>query len=69
MAVIWIIFGYSAIITKKEKWPADIGTRARDPRFTCFLSIFSQEESDRELEPVQILRGQEVDKLKLYNHR
>ena len=28
-----------------------------------FLSIFSQEESDRELEPVQIFRGQEVDKL------
>ena len=28
-----------------------------------FLSVFSQEESDRELEPVQIFRGQEVDKL------
>ena len=28
-----------------------------------FLSVFSQQESDRELEPVQIIRGQEVDKL------
>ena len=28
-----------------------------------FLSVFSQEESDRELEPVQIFRGQDVDKL------
>ena len=28
-----------------------------------FLSIFSQEESDRELDPVQIFRGQEIDKL------
>ena len=28
-----------------------------------FLSVFSQEESDRELEPVQIFRGQKVDKL------
>ena len=27
------------------------------------MSIFSQEESGRELEPVQIVRGQEVDKL------
>ena len=27
-----------------------------------FLSVFSQEESGRELEPVQIFRGQEVDK-------
>ena len=28
-----------------------------------FLSVFSKEESGRELEPVQIFRGQEVDKL------
>ena len=28
-----------------------------------FLSVFSTEESGRELEPVQIFRGQEVDKL------
>ena len=28
-----------------------------------FLSVFSQKESDRELEPVQIFRGQEVEKL------
>ena len=28
-----------------------------------FLSVFSQEESDRELEPVQIFMSQEVDKL------
>ena len=28
-----------------------------------FLSVFSQEESDRELEPLQIFRGQEADKL------
>ena len=28
-----------------------------------FLSVFSQEESDRELESVQIFSGQEVDKL------
>ena len=28
-----------------------------------FLSVFSQKESDRELESVQILRGEEVDKL------
>ena len=28
-----------------------------------FLSVFSKEESDRELEPGQIFRGQEVDKL------
>ena len=28
-----------------------------------FLSVFSKEESGRELEPVQILRGHEVDKL------
>ena len=28
-----------------------------------FLSIFSQEELDRELEPVQIFRRQEIDKL------
>ena len=28
-----------------------------------FLSVFSQEESDRKLEPVQIFRGQEIDKL------
>ena len=28
-----------------------------------FLSVFSQEESERELEPVQIFRRQEVDKL------
>ena len=27
------------------------------------MSGFSKEESDRELEPVQIFRGQEVDKL------
>ena len=27
------------------------------------MSVFSQEESDRELEPVQIFREQEVDKL------
>ena len=27
------------------------------------MSVFSQEESDRELEPVQIFRGYEVDKL------
>ena len=28
-----------------------------------FSSVFSQEESDRELQPVQMFRGQEVDKL------
>ena len=28
-----------------------------------FLSVFSQEESDRELEPVQIFKGKEIDKL------
>ena len=28
-----------------------------------FLSVFSQEESGRELDPVQIFRGQEVNKL------
>ena len=28
-----------------------------------FLFVFSQEESDRDLEPVQICKGQEVDKL------
>ena len=28
-----------------------------------FLSVFSQEESDRELEPVQNFREQEIDKL------
>ena len=35
MAEISEIFGRSAVILKKEKWPADIGTRIRDPRFTC----------------------------------
>ena len=28
-----------------------------------YFSVFSQEESGRELEPIQIFRGQEVDKL------
>ena len=30
--------------------------------FNKYLSVFSQEESDRKLEPVQIFKGQEVDK-------
>ena len=25
MAVIWVVFGHSAVISNNEKWPADIG--------------------------------------------
>ena len=35
MKAIWVIFGQSVVIPKKEKWPADIGTRTWEPRFTC----------------------------------
>ena len=35
MAAIWVIFGHLAIIPKKEKWPADIRPRTRDPKFAC----------------------------------
>ena len=35
MAAIWVVFGHSAVIPKKEKWPADIGDQTRDPKFAC----------------------------------
>ena len=34
-----------------------------------FLSVISKEELGRELEPVQIFRGQVVDKFKLNSHK
>ena len=35
MAKIWVIFDHSVVISKKEKWPADVGTRIREPRLAC----------------------------------
>ena len=32
MAAIWVIFSHLAVISKKEKWPADIRIRTWDPR-------------------------------------
>ena len=52
MAAIWVIFGHSAVIPKKEKWPADIGSRTRDPRFAC-----PNPDHCTTASPVSVIRG------------